>query len=107
MCRFPTLAAPCPSDRDICGLLARVRDNPVLHHGRAAATQVISGGLKVLIFHYTHPLKKGLVVKINIRLLTLLFGVIYQAGHDLWCPVNDGWENFAQLQIFEVKFANI
>ena len=51
----------------------------------------------------THPLKKGLVLKINIRLLTLLFGVIYQAGHDLWCPLNDGWENFAQLQIFPVK----
>ena len=51
LCRFPTLAAPCPGDRSICGLLSWVRDNPVLHHGRTPATQVISGGLKVLIYH--------------------------------------------------------
>ena len=41
---------------------------------------------------------------INIRLLTLFWGVIYQAGHDLWFPQNRGWEIFAQLQKFRVKF---
>ena len=30
--------------------------------------------------------------------------VIYQAEHNLWCPVNVGWENFAQLQKFQVKY---
>ena len=40
---------------------------------------------------------------INIRLLTSFCGVIYQAGHDLWCPKNRGWENFAQVQKLGVK----
>ena len=43
----------------------------------------------------THPLKKGLDKKINIRLLTPVFIIIYQAEHNLWCPGNVGWENFA------------
>ena len=45
--------------------------------------------------HSTHPLKKGLDKKINIRLLTPVFIIIYQAEHNLWCPENVGWENFA------------
>ena len=43
----------------------------------------------------THPLKKGLDKKINIRLSTPVFIVIYQAKHNLWCPGNVGWEIFA------------
>ena len=44
---------------------------------------------------FTHPLKKGLDKKINIRLLTPVFIIIYQAEHNLWCPGNVGWGNFA------------
>ena len=47
------------------------------------------------ISSFTHPLKKGLDKKINIRLLTPVFIIIYQAEHNLWCPGNVGWENFA------------
>ena len=43
----------------------------------------------------THPHKKGLVEKINTRLLTSVFIVIYQAEHNLWCPENVRWGNFA------------
>ena len=43
----------------------------------------------------THPLKKGLDKKINIRLLTPVFIIIYQAEPNLWCPGNVGWGNFA------------
>ena len=39
------------------------------------------------------------------RHLTSFSMVIYQAEHGLWCPVNVGWENFALLQKFPVKFA--
>ena len=45
--------------------------------------------------YITHPHKKGLVEKINTRLLTPVFIVIYQAEHNLWCPENVGWGNFA------------
>ena len=45
--------------------------------------------------YHTHPLKKGLDKKINIRLLTPVFIIIYQAEHNLWCPENVGWGNFA------------
>ena len=57
------------------------------------------------IFHYiaTHPHKKGQVMKNYTRHLTSFSMVIYQAEHNLWCPVNAGWENFAQLQKFQVK----
>ena len=53
----------------------------------------------------THPHKKGPVMEIYARHLTSFSMVIYQAEHDLclWCPINVGWENFAQLQIFQVK----
>ena len=47
------------------------------------------------IIQLTYPLKKGLDKKINIRLLTPFFIIIYQAEHNLWCPSNVGWENFA------------
>ena len=43
----------------------------------------------------THPLKKGLDKKINTWLLTPVFIIIYQAKHNLWCPENVGWGNFA------------
>ena len=52
----------------------------------------------------THPLKKGLDKKINIRLLTPVFIIIYQAKHNLWCPENVGWENFAKLKKSQVKY---
>ena len=52
---------------------------------------------------YTHPHKKGPVMKNYTRHLTSFSMVIYQAEHDLWCPTNVGWENFAQLPIFQVK----
>ena len=51
----------------------------------------------------THPHKKGPVMKNYTRHLTSFSMVIYQAKHNLWCPVNVGWENFAQLQKFQVK----
>ena len=51
----------------------------------------------------THPHKKGPVMKNYTRHLTSFPMVIYQAEHNLWCPVNVGWENFAQLQNFQVK----
>ena len=51
----------------------------------------------------THPHKKGPVMKNYTRHLTSFSMVIYQAEHILWCPVNVGWENFAQLQKFQVK----
>ena len=51
----------------------------------------------------THPHKKGPVMENYTRHLTSFSMVIYQAEHDLWCPINVGWENFAQLQIFQVK----
>ena len=41
-------------------------------------------------FIHTYPLKKGLDKKINIRLLTPVFIIIYQAKHNLWCPENVG-----------------
>ena len=53
--------------------------------------------------YYTHPHKKGPVMKNYTRHLTSFSMVIYQAEHNLWCPVNVGWENFAQLQKFQVK----
>ena len=52
----------------------------------------------------THPLKKGLDKKINIRLLTPVFIIIYQAELNLWCPGNVGWGNFAYLEKFQVKY---
>ena len=52
---------------------------------------------------FTHPHKKGPVMKNYTRHLTSFSMVIYQAEHNLWCPVNVGWENFAQLQKFQVK----
>ena len=52
---------------------------------------------------HTHPHKKGPVMENYSRHLTSFSMVIYQAEHDLWCPINVGWENFAQLQIFQVK----
>ena len=55
-------------------------------------------------FKLTHPLKKALDKKINIRLLTPIFIVIYQAKQNLWCPRNVGWGNFAELQKFQVKY---
>ena len=61
---------------------------------------------KLLNFWYvvrTHPHKKGPVMKNYTRHLTSFPMVIYQAEHNLWCPVNVGWENFAQLQKFQVK----
>ena len=51
----------------------------------------------------THPHKKGPVMEIYARHLTSFSMVIYQAEHNLWCPGNGGWENFAQLQKFQVK----
>ena len=50
------------------------------------------------------PHKKGLVKKINTRLLTPVFIIIYLAEHNLWCLGNVGWGNFAQLQKFQVKY---
>ena len=47
----------------------------------------------------THPLKKGLDKIIYAWHLTPVFIVIYQAEHNLWCPENVGWENFAELKI--------
>ena len=44
----------------------------------------------------THPHKKGPVMENYTRHLTSFSMVIYQAEHDLWCPINVGWENFAQ-----------
>ena len=52
---------------------------------------------------FTHPHKKDPVMKNHTRHLTSFSMVIYQAEHNLWCPVNVGWENFAQLQKFKVK----
>ena len=54
-------------------------------------------------YYHTHPHKKGPVMENYTRHLTSFSMVIYQAEHDLWCPINVGWENFAQLQIFQVK----
>ena len=51
----------------------------------------------------THPHKKGPVRKNYTRHLTSFSMVIYQAEHDLWYPINVGWENFAQWLIFQVK----
>ena len=51
----------------------------------------------------THPNKKGPVMKNYTRHLTSFSMVIYQAEHDLWCPINVGWENIAQWLIFQVK----
>ena len=51
--------------------------------------------LEINTLCFTHPLKKGLDEKINTWLLTPVFVVIYQAEHNLWCPENVGWENFA------------
>ena len=51
--------------------------------------------VKILNMGHTHPLKKGLDEKINTWLLTPIFIIIYQAEHNLWCPENVGWENFA------------
>ena len=56
-----------------------------------------------LNWRHTHPHKKGPVMENYSRHLTSISIVIYQAEHDLWCPINVGWENFAQLQIFQVK----
>ena len=56
------------------------------------------------ILSRTHPLKKGLDKKIYAWHLTPVFIVIYQAEHNLWCPENVGWENFAKLKIFKVKY---
>ena len=67
-------------------------------------------GTETLIFcrlcfiYFTHPLKKGLDKKIYAWLLTLVSIIIYQAEHNLWCPENVGWGNFAQLQKFQVKY---
>ena len=55
--------------------------------------------------YLTHPHKKGPVMENYTRHLTSFSMVIYQAEHGLWCPVNVGWENFALLQKFPVKFA--
>ena len=41
LCRRPALAAPGPGDRSICGILCWVCDYPFLHHGRAAAAEVM------------------------------------------------------------------
>ena len=59
--------------------------------------------LHLLVTVCTPPLKKVQDAKNFIRLLTLLFSVIYQANQDLGGPGNGGWENFAQLQNFQVK----
>ena len=56
-----------------------------------------------IIIQSTHPHKKGPVMKNYTRHLTSFSMVIYQAKHNQWCPVNVGWENFAQLQKFQVK----
>ena len=47
--RQPALAAPGPGDRSICGILCRVCDNTFLHHGRAAAAEVMLGLLGTLM----------------------------------------------------------
>ena len=49
LCRRPALAAPGPGDRSICGILCRVCDNTFLHHGRAAAAEVMLGLLATLM----------------------------------------------------------
>ena len=60
--------------------------------------------LKALaVEHLTHPHKKGLVMKNYTRHLTSFSMVIYQAEHDLRCPINVGWENFAQWPFLKVK----
>ena len=52
----------------------------------------------------THPHKKGPVMEIYARHLTSFSMVIYQAEHNLWCPGNVGWGNFAYLEKFQVKY---
>ena len=51
----------------------------------------------------TLPLKKVQEPKNFTSLLTLFFGVIYQADQYFGGPGNGGWGNFAQLQKFQVK----
>ena len=54
LCRRPALAAPGPGDRSICGILSRVCNNTFLHHGRAAAAEVMLGllGRLMEMMHY-------------------------------------------------------
>ena len=52
----------------------------------------------------THPHKKGPVTENYTKHLTSFSMVIYQAEHDLWCPINVGWKNFAQLEKFQVIY---
>ena len=49
LCRRPALAAPGPGDRSICGILCRVCNNTFLHHGRAAAAEVILGTVMEMV----------------------------------------------------------
>ena len=58
LCRQPALAAPGPGDRSICGLLSRVCDNPFLHHGRAAAAEVILATLMEMVHKIWHYLNQ-------------------------------------------------
>ena len=51
--------------------------------------------IKLLQTVFTHPLKKGLDKIIYAWHLTPVFIIIYQAEHNLWCPENVGWGNFA------------
>ena len=71
------------------------------HQPQAGVSCLVSDQLRL---HITHPLRKGLDKKINIRLLTPVFIIIYQDEHNLWCPGNVGWENFANWEKFEVKY---
>ena len=78
--------------------LQRGQRRGLVHEGVPAG----EGGGHLQYVH-THPPKKGPVMKNYTRHLTSFPIVIYQAEHNLWCPVNVGWENFAQLQKFQVK----
>ena len=71
--------------------------------GLLRAYELSDGTFSSTIDHCTHPHKKGPVMEIYARHLTSFSMVIYQAEHNLWCPGNGGWENFAQLQKFQVK----
>ena len=74
-----------------------------LHHMLVALSKIQTFVFSWTPLLYTHPHKKGPVMKNYTRHLTSFSIVIYQAKHNLWCPVNVGWENFAQLQKFQVK----
>ena len=85
------------------GVAAAVRGGGALQRALARLAAGVAPPAEQTNIRITHPHKKGPVIENYTRHRTSFSMVIYQAEHNLWYPVNVGWENFAQLQKFQVK----